>query len=162
MPEHGPEQILDIVRVQPRLGCLGAPCGDEVFLPGRVKGGEFLLLLDFRDLLDDAAPLRQQVYQLLVNAVNLFAQAFEAALGGCRIGGARGGARAMCPGFWLAHGVRDPPLFLITSLSLTGAPPCCLLASAASMKARISIVSRGCTGGTPVLKNSMMATTSGW
>ena len=44
----------------------------------------------------------------------------------------------------------------------TGAPPCFLLASAASMNAIISMVSSGGTGATPVWKNFMKATTSGW
>lgn len=41
----------------------------------------------------------------------------------------------------------------ITSASATGAPPRALLRSAASINARISSVSSGATGGTPVWKN---------
>src|SRR5712691_9165766 len=53
------------------------------------------------------------------------------------------------------------PPFFITSFTLTSLPPSRLLSSAASINARISIVSSGFTGATPDLKNSIMARTSG-
>jgi len=54
-----------------------------------------------------------------------------------------------------------PPLRLITSLIFTAVPPLDLLSSAASMNAKISIVSSGDTGATPVLKNFIISTTNG-
>ena len=85
MPEHRPEQVLDVVGVQPRLGGLGAAGGDEVLLARRVEGGQVVLLFDLGDLLDDAAALGQQVHQLLVDAVNLHAQRLEPGFGRCRL-----------------------------------------------------------------------------
>src|SRR5258708_1370264 len=49
----------------------------------------------------------------------------------------------------------------ITLSRLTDAPPCCLLISAASMKANICKVSSGLTGALRVRKNSAICTTSG-
>ena len=49
----------------------------------------------------------------------------------------------------------------ITLSILTGWPPWRLLSSAASMKAKISIVSSALTGGLPVLKNLTISTTRG-
>ena len=96
MAQHRAEQVLDVVRVQPGLRGLGAAGGDEVFLARRVKGGEVVLLLDFGDLLDDAAALGQQVHQLLVDAVNLLAQRFQVGLGH--------GRRASALGVdWISH-----------------------------------------------------------
>ena len=45
--------------------------------------------------------------------------------------------------------------------SRTALSPCALLASAASIKAKISMVSSGATGATPVLKNFIISITSG-
>ena len=82
MAEHRPEQVFDVIGVQPGLRGLGAAGGDEVLLASRVKGGQVVLLFDLGDLLDDAASLGQQLHQLLVDAVNLVAQLVEAGLGG--------------------------------------------------------------------------------
>ena len=49
----------------------------------------------------------------------------------------------------------------ITLSTVTGLPPCRLLSSAASMNAKISIVSSALTGALPVLKNLTISTTSG-
>ena len=49
----------------------------------------------------------------------------------------------------------------ITLSIVTGLPPWRLLSSAASMKAKISIVSSALTGGLPVLKNLTISTTNG-
>ena len=57
--------------------------------------------------------------------------------------------------------VADALALAITLSSSTGLPPCRLLSSAASMKAKISIVSSALTGGLPVLKNLTISTTSG-
>src|SRR5688572_17622599 len=54
-----------------------------------------------------------------------------------------------------------PLFFFITSAIRTGGPPCLLLSSAASIKANISIVSSGFTGGTPLWKNFIISTTRG-
>jgi hypothetical protein len=51
--------------------------------------------------------------------------------------------------------------YFMTSLSATDAPFRDLLMSAASMKAMISKVSFGSTGGTPVRKNLAISTSSG-
>src|SRR5690606_263171 len=55
----------------------------------------------------------------------------------------------------------DQPARLRASVLPTSAPPRRLLSSAASMNANNSTVSSGGTGATPVLKTSMLATTSG-
>ena len=82
MTEHRAEQVLDVVRVQPGLGGLGAAGGDEILLTSGVEGGQFVLLFDLGDLLDDLESLGQQLHQLPVNGVNLHAQLLQARLWG--------------------------------------------------------------------------------
>ena len=56
---------------------------------------------------------------------------------------------------------RAPARFSMSAI-FTSAPPWRLLSSAASMKARISMVSSGGTGAMPVRKNFTASATSGW
>ena len=103
MAEHRAEQVFDVVRVQPGVRGLGAAGGDEILFAGRVEGGQVVLLFDLGDLLDDLAPLGQQLHQLLVNGVNLHAQLLKLGFVGRRLGGAGCSGRARFCGR-LTHG----------------------------------------------------------
>ncbi len=62
----------------------------------------------------------------------------------------KAGSRFACPRSPRRCRDDQPPFFFITALMFTDLPPCRLLSSAASMKAKISSVSSAETGAMPV------------